>query len=100
MSGCHRPQRLFKARHSILSPAFRSICGTCERRREPFVKTGRFEEVIITKDERLRWRDTAHRPLGSVMRARLQMYQALFAVRSRESGVVKENTADITAIPA
>ena len=56
--------------------------------------------MIITKDERLRWRDTAHRPLGSVMRARLQMYQALFAVRSRESGVVKENTADITAIPA
>lgn len=42
----------------------------------------------------------AHRPLGSVMRARLQVYRALSAFRHRENGVAEENTADITAIPA
>lgn len=42
----------------------------------------------------------AHRPLGSVMRARLQVYRALSAFRHRENGVVEDNTADITAIPA
>ena len=42
----------------------------------------------------------AHRPLGSVMRARLQVYRALSAFRHRENGVAEENTADIAAIPA
>lgn len=42
----------------------------------------------------------AHRPLGSVMRGRLQVYRALSAFRHRENGVTEENTADITAIPA
>lgn len=39
------------------------------------------------------------RPLGSVMRAWLQVYRALSAFRHRENGVAEENTADITAIP-
>lgn len=42
----------------------------------------------------------AHRPLGSVMRARLQVYRALSAFRHRENGITEENIADITAIPA
>lgn len=42
----------------------------------------------------------AHRLLGSVMRARLQVYHALFPFCHRENGVTEENTADITAIPA
>lgn len=41
----------------------------------------------------------ADRPLGSIMRARLQVYRALSALRHRENGVT-ENTADITAIAA
>jgi hypothetical protein len=42
----------------------------------------------------------AHRPLGSVMRARLQVYRALSEFRHRENGVAEENTADIAQIPA
>ena len=41
----------------------------------------------------------AHRPLGSVMRARLQVYQALSDFRHRENGVKPENTASIEQIP-
>lgn len=41
-----------------------------------------------------------HRPLGSVMRARLQVYQALSAFRHRENGVAEEDTASIDRIPA
>ena len=43
---------------------------------------------------------TAHRPLGSVMRARLQVYQALSDFRHRENGVAAEDTAGIDRIPA
>ncbi|WP_289016158.1 catalase family protein [uncultured Methylobacterium sp.] len=43
---------------------------------------------------------TAHRPLGSVMRARLQVYQALSAFRHRENGVNAEDTSSIDRIPA
>jgi hypothetical protein len=42
----------------------------------------------------------AHRPLGSVMRARLQVYQALSAFRHRENGVAEADTASIEEIPA
>ena len=42
----------------------------------------------------------AHRPLGSVMRARLQVYRALSAVRHRDNGVAEQNTASIDQIPA
>lgn len=42
----------------------------------------------------------AHRPLGSVMRARLQVYRALSDFRHRENGVAAVDTADIAAIPA
>ena len=35
----------------------------------------------------------AHRPLGSIMRARLQVYRALSDFRHRENGVTAENTA-------
>ncbi len=42
----------------------------------------------------------AHRPLGSVMRARLQVYQALSAFRHRENGVAEANTSSIEDIPA
>ncbi|WP_174292343.1 catalase family protein [Sphingomonas bacterium] len=42
----------------------------------------------------------AHRPLGSVMRARLQVYQALSDFRHRENGIAPANTASIAAIPA
>ena len=42
----------------------------------------------------------AHRPLGSVMRARLQVYRALSDFRHRENGVRPEDTADIVRIPA
>ncbi|WP_174278295.1 catalase family protein [Sphingomonas bacterium] len=43
---------------------------------------------------------TAHQPLGSVMRARLQVYRALSAFRHRENGIAEENTADFAQIPA
>lgn len=42
----------------------------------------------------------AHRPLGGVMRARLQVYQALSDFRHRENGVSPANTAHIEEIPA
>ncbi|KQT80910.1 catalase [Methylobacterium sp. Leaf465] len=42
----------------------------------------------------------AHQPLGSVMRARLQVYRALSDFRHRENGVTAENTASPESIPA
>ena len=42
----------------------------------------------------------AHRPLGSVMRARLQVYQALSDFRHRENGVRTEEPRGVDAIPA
>ena len=42
----------------------------------------------------------AHRPLGSVMRARLRVYEALSAFRHRETGIAEENTGSVDAIPA
>lgn len=42
----------------------------------------------------------AHRPLGSVMRARLRVYEALSAFRHRENGVAEENTGSVDVIPA
>ena len=42
----------------------------------------------------------AHRPLGGVMRARLQIYKALSDFRHRENGTSAANTADIEEIPA
>ena len=42
----------------------------------------------------------AHRPLGSVMRARLQVYKALSDFRHKENKVVAANTASIDDIPA
>jgi hypothetical protein len=42
----------------------------------------------------------AHRPLGSILRARVQVYRAVSTLRHRENGITEENTADITAIPA
>ena len=42
----------------------------------------------------------AHRPLGSVMRARLQVYRALAAYRQRENGVTPARQASIDEVPA
>ncbi len=42
----------------------------------------------------------AHQPLGSVMRARLQVYRALSTFRHRENGVPEANIARIEDIPA
>lgn len=42
----------------------------------------------------------AHRPLGGVMRARLQVYRALSAFRHRESGIDEQNTRSIEQIPS
>ena len=42
----------------------------------------------------------AHRPLGSVMRARLQVYQALAAVRQRHNSQPAERVRRIEQIPA
>jgi hypothetical protein len=55
-------------------------------------------------DERLTFRPAhslaAHRPLGSVMRARLRVYAALSAFRHGENGVAPANPASIEEIPA
>lgn len=42
----------------------------------------------------------AHRPLGGVMRARMQVYRALSDFRHRQNGMAAANTARITDIPA
>jgi len=42
----------------------------------------------------------AHRPLGGVMRARMQVYRALSDFRHRENGIAAVNTASIRDIPA
>jgi len=42
----------------------------------------------------------AHRPLGGVMRARLQVYRALSAFRHRENGVAEANPSRVEDIPA
>lgn len=41
----------------------------------------------------------AHRPLGSVMRARLKVYAALSDLRHRENGVACEEPQGVNAIP-
>ena len=41
-----------------------------------------------------------HRPLGSVMRARLQVYQALSDLRHSENGTAARNVGSIAEIPA
>ncbi|WP_298089794.1 catalase family protein [uncultured Sphingomonas sp.] len=41
-----------------------------------------------------------HRPLGGVMRARMQVYQALSDFRHRENGIAAANTHNIQDIPA
>jgi hypothetical protein len=41
-----------------------------------------------------------HRPLGGVMRARMQVYQALSDFRHRENGIAAANTRNIQDIPA
>ena len=42
----------------------------------------------------------AHQPLGSVMRARLQVYKALSEFRHRENGVREEDPVSVDQIPA
>ena len=42
----------------------------------------------------------AHRPLGSVMRARLQVYRALSAFRQHENGIVASDARRIDQVPA
>ena len=42
----------------------------------------------------------AHRPLGSIMRARMQVYRSLSAFRHRENGIAEENTNDIDRVSA
>ena len=42
----------------------------------------------------------AHRPLGSAMRARLQVYKALSEFRHRETGVAEAHPASIEQVPA
>ncbi|RZM17489.1 MAG: catalase, partial [Sphingomonas sp.] len=42
----------------------------------------------------------AHRPLGGVMRARLQVYRALSALRHARNGIAEASTARIEDIPA
>ena len=42
----------------------------------------------------------AHQPLGSVMRARLQVYRALAAFRQHENGVTAATQRDIDELPA
>lgn len=56
-----------------------------------------FDEVMTFSPARSL---VAHRPLGGVMRARLQVYKALSAFRHRENGVAEENTNDAAKIPA
>lgn len=54
-------------------------------------------------DERMTFRPAhslmAHRPLGSVMRARLQVYKALSDFRHRENGVAQVDPVTIDQIP-
>jgi hypothetical protein len=56
-----------------------------------------FDEVMTF---RLAHALEAHRPLGGVMRARMQVYRALSDFRHRETGITAANTAAITDIPA
>lgn len=55
-------------------------------------------------DERLTFRPAhslaSHRPLGSAMRARLQVYQALADFRQRENGVAEAVPASVDEVPA
>ena len=55
-------------------------------------------------DEKMTFRPAhslmAHRPLGSVMRARLQVYQALSDFRHRENGIQAQNPTSVDEIPA
>jgi hypothetical protein len=55
-----------------------------------------FEQMTFSPAHSLR----EHKPLGSVMRARLQVYQALSAFRHGENGVVEALPANIADIPA
>ncbi len=61
-------------------------------------------ERVRTFDEVMTFRPAhslaAHRPLGSVMRARLQVYRALSDFRHRENGVAAEEPTTIDRIPA
>ncbi len=55
-----------------------------------------FDEVMIFRPAHSL---AAHRPLGSVNRARLQVYRALSAFRHRENNVAERNPASIDEIP-
>lgn len=75
------------------------------------VATIRLPRQAAYSEERVRYFDdvmtfrpahslAVHRPLGGVMRARLQVYRALSAFRHRENSIAEENTASISSIPA
>ena len=55
-------------------------------------------------DEKMTFRPAnsllAHQPLGSVMRARLQVYKALSDFRHRENGTTAHNPTSMSEIPA
>jgi hypothetical protein len=75
------------------------------------VATTRLAKQAVYSAERVRYFDeamtfspahslAAHRPLGSVMRARLQVYQALSDFRHRETGFAEAKPHSIEEIPA
>jgi hypothetical protein len=75
------------------------------------VATIRLPRQQVYSPERVRYFDevmtfrpahslAAHRPLGSVMRARLQVYKALSDFRHQHNGIAAANTRSIQEIPA
>ena len=56
-----------------------------------------FEEVMTFRPAHSL---AVHRPLGGVMRARLQVYKALSDFRHRENGIAAAGTARIEEVPA
>ncbi|BDL37493.1 MULTISPECIES: catalase family protein [Methylorubrum] len=81
-----------------ISP-YRTVATICLPRQDAYSpeRVRYFDEVMTFRPAHSL---AAHRPLGSIMRARLQVYQALSDFRHRENGVTAENTASPESIPA
>lgn len=79
--------------------AYRTV-ATLRLSAQPAYAPGRvhyFDEVMTFRPAHSL---AAHRPLGGVMRARMQVYRALSAFRHRESGIAEANTSTIDQVPA
>ena len=93
------PQQLALADWPVSLSPYRTV-ATLRRPRQDAYGAERvrfFDEVMSFQPAHTL---AAHQPLGSVMRARLQVYRALVDLRHRDNGVAGQEPVGVQAIPA